>query len=216
MDIVSRLWDILFPIECINCGKDGSWLCRDCLSLLEENAGNKKINKGTRRLDGVFILFDYEYALASDMIKALKYKFIKEAGIILGNLCAQALKKDLRIVKNTFLVPVPLSGHRKRWRGFNQSALIAEQLSYKLNTPLINGLKRVKDKRPQAKLSKDKRLENIKNCFEWKERSLAGKNIILVDDVMTTGATLEECARVLKDAEAEKVEAVAIARGRIK
>ena len=103
-------------------------------------------------------------------------------------------------------MPVPLSKKRLRWRGFNQAELLAEKVAenYGLAMDAAN-LIRVKHKKPQAKLDEVHRLENIKDCFAWQGSNLNKKNIILIDDVVTTGATLNECAIVLHAAGAAEV-----------
>jgi len=112
------------------------------------------------------------------------------------------------------LVPVPLHIRRERWRGFNQSQLIAEKLSDKFGIEIdCHGLKRVKHGKAQAKLSKSERWENIKGSFFWEKESLSGRNIILIDDVVTTGATLNEAAKVLKENGAGEVWGLVVARG---
>ena len=112
------------------------------------------------------------------------------------------------------VVPVPLSRKRRRWRGFNQAELLARAVAQNYGLTLdSNNLIRIKHKKPQAKLNEIHRLANVKECFAWRGGDLNKKNIILVDDVVTTGATLNECAKVLKAAGAGQVWGLVVAKG---
>jgi len=111
-------------------------------------------------------------------------------------------------------MPIPLHKRRLRWRGFNQAEKIAKILSDKLNIPLVNNkLIRIKYNQPQAKINSQKRKNNIIGCFQYNGESLEEKNIILVDDVVTSGSTLNECAKVLKEKGAQEVWGICVARG---
>ena len=109
--------------------------------------------------------------------------------------------KDI-IYRADFIVPVPISLTRLLKRKYNQSALIASVLCKKSNKPYLEALKRIKFNKSQGHLPKKDRIANVKNCFVMKEKFLSkihGKNILLIDDVFTTGATVNECAKVLKE-----------------
>lgn len=114
------------------------------------------------------------------------------------------------------MVAVPLSAKRKRLRGYNQSQLIAEELSAQLKIPLIDGaLVKVRDNKMQAKLNMEEREKNVRGVYEVVDASaFKGKRVLVVDDVMTTGATLGEVARVLYKAKARSVEALTYASTR--
>jgi len=114
------------------------------------------------------------------------------------------------------VIPIPLYRRRLNWRSYNQSELLAEELAKEFNLKIDkNILKREKYQIPQAELKdKAKRIENSKNIFSCRERQkIAGQTIILVDDVATTGSTLDEGAKVLKESGAEKVIGLVIAKG---
>ncbi|MEK6680504.1 MAG: ComF family protein [Nitrospirota bacterium] len=115
---------------------------------------------------------------------------------------------------NSLIVPVPLHKKRLNERGFNQSLLIAHHLSKSLNIPLsIDGLQRVRWTRPQIELSREERLRNVKGAFAVRDGiSFKGKKLLLIDDVYTTGATVNECARMLKKAGAKEINVFTIAR----
>lgn len=114
---------------------------------------------------------------------------------------------------NLLLIPVPLHKQRFRWRGFNQSELIAKNIANILNLELsYSDLTRIKNTRPQAKTNKAGRMKNIKNSFIWNGPRLNQRNVLLLDDVATTGTTMNECAKVLKQAGANEIWGLAIAK----
>ena len=112
------------------------------------------------------------------------------------------------------LVPVPLYPLRKRERGFNQAEELARTLGKRVGLPVMNVLKRVKKTEAQAKLRRSERLRNQMNAFELKsEFDLQGKKLLIIDDVFTTGATVNACAQILKQAGASSLSALTVARG---
>jgi predicted amidophosphoribosyltransferase len=114
------------------------------------------------------------------------------------------------------IVPVPLHPRRERERGFNQAKILAEIVAHHFNLTLIEALKRIKNTKPQAKIKDiEKRMQNIFNCFAIKSpEAIQGKNIILIDDVFTSGATINEAVKVLKQNGAKKVIALVLAKAR--
>jgi ComF family protein len=158
------------------------------------------------------------------MIHNLKYRFIADLSEPLSELMIKTLiKNDLPIPD--FIVPVPLHPRRLRWRGFNQSRLLAEKISKNLapmlEIEIIDVLKRDKNNKAQMKIKKYReRLQNMKDIFSFNaqfgKNILKNKEIMLIDDIATTGATLEECAKVLKENGAKKVFAAVIARQTLK
>jgi len=153
------------------------------------------------------------------MIHRFKYQSIESLKKPLAQLIINYLEKELlnNKLKNYVLTPIPLSLRRKINRGFNQSELLAVEISKYLNLPVVNLLKRKKFTAPQADISDwQKRKENISGAFEMidsKNQSGRYKKVILVDDVATSGATLEEAARVLKEAGIKEVYGLVVARG---
>jgi len=149
--------------------------------------------------------FLYE-AQVKDWIRKIKFGKKFELAIELGKL----LKKYLNVRSNfDVVVPIPLSIERLKERGFNQSALIARTCFGKKVEESV--LKRTKNTLPQATLSKKERLKNVKGAFKV-EKDVGGLKILLFDDVLTTGATLNEAAKVLKLAGAERVSALVVAK----
>jgi len=229
--------DLLFPKFCFNCQKEGSYLCPDCLSILEISSVHQK--HSSKNLDDLYFALPYQNVLTKKLIQKFKYEpFIKELAETLSLLIITHLqlldnKPDLT---NSILIPIPLNEKRLRWRGFNQAEEIGKELSKFFKIPLVkNCLKRIKNAQPQVELSEKERKENVKDIFfcqnkkEAQHQSKArcwtspapkrsfwcgvfGKKILLVDDVYTTGATMEEAARILKESGAKKVLGIAVAR----
>lgn len=213
----SLLRDILFPIECLGCQKPGAWVCQSCFRKLQTGSPTHRlaINQ-TGSLDQIYIAGDYDDPLLAELIKKYKYNFITDLEKPLSDFLAFywagqiAIKPELG---QATLVPVPLSKKRERWRGFNQADLLANSLSVKLGLKKTGALKRLKNARPQSSLSGRDRLENIKGAFKVNGQFPVPRQIILVDDVVTTGATLEEAAATLKAAGVKRVSALVIAKG---
>ena len=123
-------------------------------------------------------------------------------------------KKDFDIFNNPLVVPVPLNQYRLNWRGFNQTGLLAEQLRASLKLDILSGILIKNDARPQADLNnKEERAVNVKGKFVFSGSDLNGRSILLIDDVCSTGSTLNECARILKENGSGKVVALVVARG---
>lgn len=134
----------------------------------------------------------------------------------IGRALAEFLGPDLPITgaELDIVVPVPLHRRRLWWRGFNQAALLAAEVARRLDLPIDTGvLVRVRATNPQTYRHHDERRRNVRRAFEARNPArLSGKRILLVDDVMTTGATAEECARTLLDAGAAAVDVFTLAR----
>lgn len=110
------------------------------------------------------------------------------------------------------LIPVPLSAARRRERGYNQAEELARRLSVARDRPLDTALERVRATRPQVGLDRAARHANVRDAFAWRGPPLRDANVLLVDDVLTTGATADECAAVLKGAGAGWVGLITVAR----
>lgn len=182
--------------------------------------------------DGLLSLFDYHDDRIAQAIIYGKYKFIPSIYKVLGNTMSEWLiKEQLASMYHDFLiVPLPLARSRKRWRGFNQAEILAHELSTALTIPAANMLARTRATKTQKDLNKDSRQKNIEGAFALASKAgrpwyhlfvetntalppdIKNKNIILVDDVITTGSTLREAVKVLKRNGAAKVWCITIAR----
>ena len=210
------LLDILFPRHCLGCQKGGTYCCEDCLSLL--SIARTPSALGARSsLSALFCATSFQDPLAQRLIHSFKYPpFLRELARPLAfSIIAHFNLLNKPIYPPDTICPIPLYKKRLKWRGYNHAEELARQLSQALSLPLIsNALLKTKHTAPQANLGKEKRLLNVQGVFQVKDtHAVAGKNILLVDDVYTTGATMEECAFVLKKAGAARVFGVTVARG---
>ncbi len=226
--------DLLFPKFCISCGKEGSYLCQDCFSLIDilerqycpfcpqpkVVLDGKTCNfcKRSKSLNGLYCAASYNNFIVKKLINQFKYEpYIKELSKPLSSLIVTHLI-NLDKVENFqdyILVPIPLHKKKLKKRGFNQASEIAKELSENLKIPVFNdALIKTKQTPAQVELKKEEREENIKGVFLCRKPELVmGKKILLIDDILTTGSTIEQCARLLKKAGAKEVWGVVVARG---
>ncbi len=199
--------EILFPRFCFGCGKEGRYICPKCEIFLSEAPPSKN----------VFSLWEYE-GLIEKMIHEIKFNGKYH---LIDELVEKALTKiELKFPEKIIITFVPMFKKREKERGFNQSALIARKLGLVLpprkHKPLqaVSLLKKVKDNRSQVGLNPKERIENVKGAFAFSEdmQDFLVDNVLLVDDVYTTGATMAECTRVLKKAGVKNVWGFTLAR----
>lgn len=245
--------DVLFPIACLSCGRENDWLCGKCLDKIplktdqicplceKKTTPEGRVCFSCRKkssLAGMLVASSYKDEIISSAVHFFKYRFAQDLHIPLGKILLKSLLNS-QLPLPDFILPVPLHPRRLRWRGFNQSELLAKYVAENL-TPgfpiavLDNFLLRQKYTRPQMEIKKySRRKKNIENAFSLNssEGSTFGiptleinpeqlqllehcnnYNVLLVDDIATTGSTLFECAKVLKTAGAAEVFAVVIAR----
>lgn len=156
--------------------------------------------------------------VARKLIHHLKYHRRRRAATALGEILTDWLESDHEaraaacLDQATALVPVPLHWTRRCWRGFNQAELLAAELGIGLGLPVLRALRRVRATRPQVGLNRGARQANVRGAFAPALAVTAGGTYVLIDDVYTSGATLRECAKVLRRAGAGKVTAVTVAR----
>lgn len=223
MGLFSSFLNIFFPPACASCKKEGEFLCADCRATFKirpirrENV-DKEYRKQFKYLNGVIYVADYaKNPKLQAAISQFKYKFTRELTTEFVSLMVGRLS-ELRMVNQNpfFLVPVPLHQRRLAYRGFNQADLLANGIANKFeHTEVQFVLRRIKNTSQQAKLAKKQRVENLEGAFTLSQKridQLKEKICFLVDDVCTTGSTLEECARVLKEAGLEKVYGLVVAR----
>lgn len=218
--------DIFFPQKCIGCGKFGSHLCPKCQEKIRviNIFGCPKCNQITKNgkfcprhrvksnLTGVMVATRYNIGPTKELIHRFKYDGLKEILPILGDLLIERLNKSA-IRGKAILVPVPLHFWRKNQRGFNQSELLANYVGEKTGTKVETILIRKRNTKAQASLKGKDRLHNLDQAFALKSNmNLKDKTIILVDDVSTTGSTLEECAKVLRKAGARQIWGLVVAK----
>ena len=219
------LIDLLLPPRCGSCRALGSWLCGSCRSRIrrleeplcarcgaEVESRRCPCRARLRHLGRLRAAAAYEGPLERAI-----HRFKYEGWRALARPLARLLEDRLAVdgVPAGVLAPVPLFGTRRRSRGYNQAELIARELARSLRLPLGTALERVRDTPPQVGLDRLRRRDNVSGAFAWRGRALAGEPVLLVDDVATTGATLEACATALKSAGAGLVTGIVLARVRI-
>lgn len=216
--MVEWLWNLLFPPKCPGCNgyveHQGQW-CNECLTrvcrphLLPLDREMTELFLG-----GIWALGLYEGELRN-MLRQLKYQQKQVMVPGLHNLVAEGIGRIPALWENLVAVPVPLYKEKLAQRGFNQSQLIFQKPLADYGIAMEDWLIRTKATKPQYGLSGVQRRENLHQVFELAEKkSLQGKRILLVDDIMTTGATLLECGRVLKKAGAVDITGLVVASGR--
>lgn len=227
--------NLVFPRKCVFCRRipslkefpeKGVWICKHCAKLYENNGfhvGETVLGSGKIAVDGIYTAFEYDERVRDAV---LRFKF--GGNVFYAKTFAYGLANEimlgLKAVGVTFasekfdvIVPVPLSEKRLDERGYNQAELIGVELSEFLSVPLCaDGMTKVKDIPKQSKSRGEERLENVRNAFRANNNKVAGKRVLLLDDVLTTGSTLGECARVLYDAGAAKVFCATVAMARRK
>jgi ComF family protein len=141
-------------------------------------------------------------SLIQHLIHQLKYKGNQEIGIYLGELMGLSLLDSNRFNKIDYLIPLPLYPDKERKRGYNQAAVICMGMSRTMNVPVLSGnVTRMRFTETQTKKHRTERWQNVANSFMVKDKNqLRGKNILLIDDVITTGATLEACGNSIMQA----------------
>lgn len=204
------LIDLVFPRVCVSCGKSNNSLCGFCKQSINPAFGSKLVPD----IDELIFVWRYDNRAVKSLIKSLKYDFITSLENDLRFFLNQEIyAKRLRgFCSSGCLVPVPLHKKRELWRGFNQSVKIAQIISETTGLPARNDLiRRVTFTEQQAHLGLDERLLNLKGAFKATEVPVSTETAILVDDVVTTGATLSAIAQELKKKGFLHIKAVVLA-----
>ena len=217
--------DILFPRKCFECGQNDYYLCPKCVSKAKEPILTCPICNGDSPygvthircrdplgLDGRLSLWRYSKGIRK-AIMGMKYKFAFEIAKDLSNYAADELKqKKIAFPNNLIVTSVPLYWHRQNWRGFNQSEEIGKIIAKKLGWGFDNTLlTRKVSKKPQAKLDREERKTNIKGVFKVSSVLDKDRPILIFDDVWTTGSTVKEATKVLKENGVKRVYCLTLA-----
>lgn len=211
------LKSLFFPKECLDCGKLGEFICSDCLKKIPIRPSKppEKI-RYQDYLDQVHVASFYANNILARLIDLYKFHYQENLGKILSQIAIDYLKKNQLTTTLSDFILIPLPLHRRRYleRGFNQSQIIAQNIKQYLNTPLIDdSLIRTKYTKHQTKLNMNKRLKNISGVFSiTNKQKIIGKKILLIDDVVTTGASLNEAAKILRQNGAIKVIGLVLAK----
>jgi competence protein ComFC len=232
--------DTLFPMHCVSCNQEGSFLCESCFSKIElllvqvcsrcEKLITEKgslcdhCKKDSPALANLVVASRYKDGNISKLVHLYKYNFVEDLHVPLGRLLVKIILKN-NLPLPDLIIPIPLHPRRLRWRGFNQSELLVKYVSENLTPgfaiPVVSDIViRKKYTPPQMQIGKySERRKNMQDAFALNKKFmlnqpdfLKNKRILLVDDIATTGATLFECAKVLQQNGARKVFGAVIAR----
>lgn len=233
-----NLLDFIFPKRCVQCKKVGDYLCPNCFAYLSYDAKSNCLVcqrpsvdglthpycRGRYKIDGSFSAIPYNKT-AKKLIYNFKYKpYLSSLNKFLGDLLYEALAQNesfnrvLGSSSSWVLVPIPLYPSKLRSRGYNQAEILAKEVGKKFNFDVGNLLFRVKETKTQYGLKLPQRKKNIKGAFAinssfiTNHSSLKNLSVFLVDDIVTTGSTLLEAAKVLKREGAGKVIGITLAR----
>ena len=234
---MKRVLDMLYPRNCIGCGEAAPetfrYICWECWSVtnhVEPPFCDLCGDPVAGSIEHEFICYacsaDHPSFVAArsatrydgvvgEALRQLKYGKAFWLAPDLAAILKNCLQAEFSGVMFDMIVPVPLFHARRRERGFNQSAVLARELGRLIDCKTMPGmLRRIRPTTTQTNLTAPQRLSNVKNAFlSGKSKQLAGRRVLLVDDVMTTGATVNACARALKKGGAETVHVLTVARG---
>lgn len=199
--------DILFPKRCYGCGRAGSYICEDCAGKIEErppicpecekNSIDGWVHGRCRRSQGMDrLIAPRRYkGVIQKALKSVKYRAAWDVIERVAEVAWSGL--PLELTSEWVVMGVPMYERKKKARGFNQAEMLGRRFAEKYGVEYIDGLERVRETRSQYGLSLKDRKENLKGAIRVKEGNVQEK-VIVVDDVWTTGATMRECAKVLK------------------
>ncbi len=139
------------------------------------------------------------------IIHHYKYQKKTKLSLLLGRAMAGIIRADHYLKQADIVAPVPLFWWKRLRRGYDQAALLSATVSQELGIPIANSIRRIKNTKTQTRLDEQRRRANVTNAFAAEADKIKDKSVLLIDDVLTTGATMNECARVLKDAGAKAV-----------
>lgn len=206
LKIYNEILDIVYPMEekCIICRTDGFiGLCPYCKS---------KINRAT--IENGNLSYGFYGGTLKTLILKFKYESDFTAGYLLSKLLVEMIKENE--IYADVICYVPMTKKSEKKRGFNQCEVIARHIGYHINVPVSDCIKKIKNTKEQKTLTKEERVKSIKGAFKVSRiKDIKNKNVILIDDVMTTGATINECKDVLKKSGVNNITVLTIAKGGI-
>lgn len=222
------LLDLLLPPYCLHCKAAGSWLCEDCIRQIKFIAAASICHRcgipvtpqsscqqchthPLQYIDGIRSAALFDENPMRSAIHYLKYKNHKAVAHSLAQMLADAVARYG--LSADVIVPVPLHSSRQKMRGYNQSELLAKRLGTLLDWPVdAAAVSRTKKTRSQMSLGVLERRQNVADAFACTDHRLAGRRVLLIDDVCTTGATSDACAAALKAGQAHSVWGLTLAR----
>ena len=215
---VPNVSNLIYPQTCGICGKLApNSLCKKCEIELKKQSENEIIQNGEEIEDKYFNELMYIFKYEGQIRKLiLDYKFNEKSYIYLT--FVNFLLKNKKIFENIknydTIIPVPISKKRLKTRGYNQSLLIARKIAQKTKLELVNNcLIKTKNIIEQSKLNKEDRMQNIQGVYELKNKQLIeNKNVLLIDDIYTTGSTVNECSKILRQGNPNKIGILVLAK----
>lgn len=222
--IFTSLFDFFLPRFCFACNNklesNAVVICPDCFSKIQLAEKGRLVEEYKRKFSGKGIISDFTSAFVFEkdkelqhVIHALKYQKCFSAGLFLGKKLGETLRDIISTWGISLIVPVPLHHLKKAERGYNQSTYIAKGLSKELEIPYSErAVKRTRFTESQTTMTLKEREANIDGAFAVRNKNkVKGKNILLIDDVITTGSTISECGKALLDAGSNKIYAASVA-----
>ncbi len=209
------LADVLFPKRCVGCERYGAWWCQSCYkSVTLHTVQDASTPPSDSVLKTVWVAASYDQESLQRALHAFKYQFVTALAKPLGGLMVDFCKSTASAgMQADMIVAVPLFYKRERWRGFNQAQLLAQAVGHHRNLSVVPALKRQVSTRPQVGLDAPARRLNVQGAFICPNPAVvAGRRVLLVDDVISTGSTLAACAEALYQAGAVRVEAFVLTK----
>lgn len=224
-NLLQIFWQLLLPVSCLVCSQEGEWICSDCRSKLVVTPavvcaicskggqnGICQLCQDKTGLDGIICLHPYRQVAIKKLIKGIKFAGYTDAVKFFTTEYSRPISKRLPI-QDYHLCAIPLSKKRLATRGFNQAEVLLKELAANLDMEIWDGLMRVKQTAAQAELPKKDRAKNVRGAFRLVRGTPIPSHVVLVDDVITTGATLSEAAKIIRRGGALSVWALTIAHG---
>ncbi len=222
------MWDAIdwiFPPHCLGCGLEGEIICPDCYATIKRipanvcpycnayvsTSGHCPSCKNQKPPYAQFRAFAYYGGVIREAVHQLKYQNDVGVARVLASYLLKVIHAETW--KIDLVVPVPLSRSKQEQRGYNQAERLAQPVAQALGKPIsTEGLLRIRENASQVDLDVKSRRENVRGVFEADPTIVKGKRILLIDDVFTTGATLESASKALRDAKSDLVYAVTVGR----
>ena len=213
----NNLLDYIWPQFCLGCEQEGSLLCQTCLASIQLLPADYQAwpeNQNDFVFSHCHVCLDYHQALTQNLIKNFKYQYLKILEEPLTEILAKKIEQ-LNLNKNFVITNIPLHQKKRKKRGFDQTEILAKNLSLKINVPYHALLTRSKNTNPKAQLERIERLNNLQQAFiinKIDQNLVKNKTIILIDDVATTGTTLNEAAKALRILAPKEIIALVLAK----
>lgn len=224
--ITQSLRDLIFPKQCFRCKSWGNFICAPCSQTLKSQTYQRCIIcqkpslggwthpkcKNSFRPDRLITIFDYQDLTLSRLINTAKLSLVPEIFSELARASCTRLEIQSPLWRQFVLCPIPQTGSKSRWRGFNQSELIAKEFSQRFQIAIDRILVKSRSTKQQKQLNKQQRTFNLRKSFQISQPEYLPKQILLIDDITTTGSTFLEATKVLKKAGVKSIWCLAIAQ----